>query len=94
MTDVLELAQLLEHDGEAEVDVGRRRVDPELDPQRTARARACASSSPVGQAVDGVARQPRRLLGAAPAGIARNPTSLDRTLAGLKLGPPSSAASD
>ena len=32
----LELAQLLEHDHMAEVDVGRRRVDAELDPQRLA----------------------------------------------------------
>ena len=31
---VLELAQLLQHDGVSEVDVGRRRVDAELHPQR------------------------------------------------------------
>ena len=36
MAGVLELAQLLEHDGVAEVDVGGGRVDPELDAQRAA----------------------------------------------------------
>ena len=35
---VLELAQLLQHDGVAEVDVGRGRVEAELDPQRPALA--------------------------------------------------------
>ena len=37
MAEVLELAQLLQDDGVAEVDVGRRRVQPELHAQRTAR---------------------------------------------------------
>ena len=42
---VLELAQLAQHDRVAEVDVGRGRVDPELDAQRPALgARACAAS--------------------------------------------------
>ena len=59
---VLELAQLAQHDRVAEVDVRRRRVDAQLDPQRPALLRApppaCAASAPCGQAVDGVARQP------------------------------------
>ena len=41
---VLELAQLLQHDHVAEVDVGRRRVDAELHPQRPALARRPRSS--------------------------------------------------
>ena len=65
---VLELAQLAQHDRVAEVDVGRRRVDPELDPQRPAlRARAlaaCSASAPSGRlstALRGRAlRRPRR----------------------------------
>ena len=46
VTELLELAQLAQHDREAEVDVGRRRVDAELDPQRAAGARACAGGRP------------------------------------------------
>ena len=38
MAGVLELAQLVEDDGVAEVDVGRRGVDAELDAQRPALA--------------------------------------------------------
>ena len=48
VAEVLELAQLLEHDREAEVDVRRGRVDPELDPQRPAE-RQLRSSSPSGR---------------------------------------------
>ena len=44
MAEVLELAQLLQHDGVAEVDVGRRRVEAELDAQRAALAPAASSS--------------------------------------------------
>ena len=51
---VLELAQLLEHDGVAEVDVGGGRVEPELHPQRTAFGEPPLEGS-VGQAVDRVA---------------------------------------
>ena len=39
MAEVLELAQLLQHDRVPEVDVGRRRVEPELDAQLAPRAR-------------------------------------------------------
>ena len=42
---VLELAQLAQHDRMAEVDVGRRRVDPELDAQRPALGRGAARAS-------------------------------------------------
>ena len=47
MAGLLELAQLLEHDRVAEVDVGRGRVDAELDPQRPPAA-SCSSSLPSG----------------------------------------------
>ena len=40
MAEVLELAQLLQDDGVAEVDVGRRRVEAELDAQLAALARS------------------------------------------------------
>ena len=36
VAEVLHLAHLVEHDGVAEVDVGRGRIEPELDPQRLA----------------------------------------------------------
>jgi hypothetical protein len=36
MPEILKLAQLLEHHREAEVDVGGRWVDPQLDAQRSA----------------------------------------------------------
>ncbi len=55
MALILELAQLLEDDGVAEVDVGGRRVDPELDPQRTMR-RELLGEHPLGQHVDRVTR--------------------------------------
>ena len=45
---VLELAQLLQHDGVAEVDVGGRRVEAELDAQRAGRSRALSASAPAG----------------------------------------------
>ncbi len=51
MAGVLELAQLLQHDGVAEVDVGGGRVEPELDPQRAALGEA-AFERPGGQAID------------------------------------------
>ena len=44
--EVLELAELAQHDREAEVDVGRGRVDAELHPQRRARRRACGAARP------------------------------------------------
>ena len=56
MAGVLELAQLLEHDGVAEVDVGGGRVEPELDAQRPALGEP-PLERPGGQAVDRVAGQ-------------------------------------
>ena len=47
---VLELAQLAEHDGVPQVDVGRRRVDAELDPQRAAQRELGRRARPGGQA--------------------------------------------
>ena len=61
--EVLELAQLLQDDGVAEVDVGRGRVDAELDAQRAALARGrelAPRARPAGSDVDGVAGQERR----------------------------------
>ena len=46
MAEVLELAQLLEHDGMAEVDVGRGRVDTQLDPKRPPLLLGCSSWPP------------------------------------------------
>ena len=66
---VLELAQLLQDDGVAEVEVGRRRVQAELDAQRPARSRAAARERPRGQAVDRVAGQVRRRPGGLGAGF-------------------------
>ena len=54
MARVLELAQLLQHDGVAEMDVGGGRVEPELDPQRAAFGEPSLEGS-VGEAVDRVA---------------------------------------
>ena len=51
---VLELAQLAQDHGVAEVDVGRGRVDPELHPQRPALAQLALERA-LGQGVDGVA---------------------------------------
>ena len=60
VAEVLELAQLLQHDRVAEVDVGRGRVDPELDAQLAPVARGgrqLGLQAALGQALDGVARQ-------------------------------------
>ena len=40
MPEILEQPQPAQHHGEPEVDVGRGRVDAELDPQRPCRGRA------------------------------------------------------
>ena len=64
VAEILELAELLEHDREAEVDVGRGRVDPELHAQWPAE-RQLALEAALGQAVDGVTGQPGRRLGRA-----------------------------
>jgi hypothetical protein len=56
VTRVLELAQLAEHDGVAEVDVGRRGVDAELDAQGAPELEL-ALQLPLREHVDGVAEQ-------------------------------------
>jgi len=56
MAGVLELAQLVEDDGMTQVDVGRRRVDPEFDTKRTALAlgeRQLLFERALGKHVDG-----------------------------------------
>ena len=55
VAEVLELAQLAQHDGVAEVDVRRGRVDAELDPQRPAPRAELALERARRQRVDGVA---------------------------------------
>jgi hypothetical protein len=62
VAEVLELPQLLQHDGVAEVDVGGRRVQAELHAKRTA-ARQPLGEGPAGQVLDGVSRELRRRLG-------------------------------
>src|SRR5205807_3642423 len=62
---VLELPQLAEHHGVAEVDVRCGRVDPELHPQLPpllARSLQALGESPPREAVDGVAAEPPGLL--------------------------------
>jgi hypothetical protein len=53
---VLELAQLAEHDRVTEMDVGRRRVDAELDPQRPPLLELALELA-LRQDVDGVAEE-------------------------------------
>ena len=62
MARVLELAELLQDDGVAEVDVGRRGVQTQLHAQRTAQ-RQLARELARGQAVDRVSGEARGLLG-------------------------------
>ncbi len=60
MAEVLELAQLLQHHGVAEVDVGRRRVQPQLDPQLASLLLGdleLARQAAFGQRLMGVAQQ-------------------------------------
>ena len=62
MAEVLELAQLLQDDRVAEVDVGRRRVEAELHAQLATVAGGLlelALEPPLRQGVDGVAGQER-----------------------------------
>ena len=59
---VLKLPQLAQHDGVAEVDVGRGRVDAELHPQRAGPPPAGVPERPSGQGVDGVAGEETGLL--------------------------------
>ena len=42
MAEILQLAHLVEHDRVADVDVGRGRIEAELDTQRLARGRAAS----------------------------------------------------
>ncbi len=78
---LLELAQLLEHDRVAEVDVGRGRVDAELDPQRPAGGELLLEP-PRRQHVDRVARQVRHgaMLDCRLRSAARAPAALDNLL--------------
>ena len=46
MPEVLKLAQLGEHDGVTQVDVGRRRVQPELHPQLAALVELARETAP------------------------------------------------
>ena len=61
MAELLELAQLAQHDREAEVDVGGGRVDPELDPER-ATGPELAAEVGLGDEVDGAGAQDAQLL--------------------------------
>ena len=46
VAEILEQAELAQHDREAEVDVGGGRVDPELDPQRAAAPELARAARP------------------------------------------------
>ena len=61
VSEILELAQFVQNDRMAEVDVGRGRVDAELHPQRPARSSFVRSSSAV-DAVDRARGQDPQLL--------------------------------
>jgi len=61
MAGVLERSQLAQHDGMAQMNIRRRGIDPELDPQWTAfpaRLRELDREHSIGQAVDGIGSQP------------------------------------
>ena len=62
MTEVLKLAELLEHDGEPEMDVGRGGVNAELHPQGPAEGQLALQLARR-QAVHRVAGQPGSRLG-------------------------------
>ena len=61
VAELLELAELAQHDGEAEVDVGRGRVDAELGPQRAAGAELAAEVG-LGDEVDGSGAEDAQLI--------------------------------
>ena len=61
MAELLELAELAQHDREAEVQVGRRGVDPELGPQRGV-APELAAQVGLGDDVDGAGGEDAELL--------------------------------
>ena len=81
VAELLELAELAQHDGESEVDVGRGGVDAELHPQRAA-WRACAGSSASLMTVDRapsrieVGRRGAMTLGTLPGRRARAPAHI------------------
>ena len=61
VAELLELAQLAQHDGEAEVDVGRGGVDPELRPERPAGAELAAQVG-LADEIDGARAEDAELL--------------------------------
>jgi len=64
MAGVLERSQLAQHDGMAQMNIRRRGIDPELDPQWTAfptRLGQLDRERSVGQAIDGIRAQPTGL---------------------------------
>ena len=77
MPEVLELAQLLQHDRVAEVDVGRRRVEAELDAQRPALRAAELALQRARRAAQSTALRVRKA--ASPAGSAIAAPMLDST---------------
>ena len=61
VAELLELTELAQHDGEAEVDVGRGGVDPELGPERPAGPELAAEVG-LGDEIDGAGAQDAELL--------------------------------
>jgi hypothetical protein len=70
--EVLELAQLLEHDRVPEVNVGGGRVEPELHPQRPALGKALLER-PLRQAIHRVAGEMGRRPGGLGSGFCHPP---------------------
>ena len=79
VAEILELAELLEDDREAEVDVGRGGVDAQLDAERPAELQL-PLEPPVGQAIDGVPSEPGGLFTRPGAGRRRRREQLRRGL--------------
>ena len=72
MAEVLELAQLLEHDRVAEVDVGGGRVEAELRPQRPALGQALLQRA-AGEAIHRIAGKMGRRAGGLGRGFCHPP---------------------
>jgi hypothetical protein len=72
VAEVLELAQLLEHDRVAEVDVGGGRVEAELRPQRPAFGQALLERT-LREAVDRIASEVGRRAGGLGSGFCHPP---------------------